>query len=138
MGTMIEVNDTLQITTEQGFPVDVLNLERHQQNPITIEDVKDKVFSFKGKTSPRIFHLDPVRVFFYHNTEGKWLAWGEVVIQSQTIEKNPEMQHHSRVNESDPSQWVTSGTYKIIKVFDPEYQKLFTKHETPVGLSFFQ
>jgi hypothetical protein len=30
MGSNIELNDTLQITTEQGFP-DILDLERHKK-----------------------------------------------------------------------------------------------------------
>lgn len=93
--------------------------------------------------NPRIFQLDPVRVFFYHNipnanNETKWLAWGEVLIQSLMINKNPDIEHNSKVNQSDPSQWVTSGTYKILKIFDPEYQRIFTNHETPDGFSFFK
>lgn len=143
MGSILDINDTLEITTEQGFPVDIFNLERHQRDPITLEEVEDQVFSFTGKVNPRIFQLDPVRVFFYHNIpnsqgETKWLAWGEVLIQSLKIEKNPEAQHKSKINESDPSQWVTSGTYKVLKVYDPEYQRVFTKHETPNGFSFFE
>ena len=142
MGTIIDFNDTLEITTEQGFPEDVFNLGRHLRNPVTIDQVKDKVFEFRGKVKPRIFSLDPVRVFFFHNipdaqNNPKWLAWGEVLIQSQTIEKNPDAPHDSKINESDPQQWVTSGTYKMLKVFDPEYQRIFTEHETPEGFSYF-
>ena len=48
MGSLIELNDTLQITTEQGFPAE-LDLEKHKANPITLQDVKDKVFEFKDK-----------------------------------------------------------------------------------------
>lgn len=142
MGSIFDVNDTLEITTEQGFPADILNLERHQRDPITLDEVEGKVFHFTGKVNPRVFQLDPVRVFFYHNiptSDGgtKWLAWGEVLIQSLTIEKNPDAVHRSKINESDPSQWVTSGTYTILKIFDPEYQKIFTQHETPAGFSYF-
>ena len=88
MGSFIELNDTLQITTEQGFPVDVLNLERHIQEPVTLEDVRGKSYSFIGKPRARIFQLDPVRVYYVHNIEGKWLFWGRIFIQSQTIQKN--------------------------------------------------
>lgn len=142
MGSIIDINDTLEITAEQGFPLDVFNIHRHQENPVTINDVKDKIFSFHGKINPRIFQLDPVRVFFYQNTKDqygktKWLAWGEVLIQSLKIEKNPDAVHTGKINQSDPTQWVTSGTYKMLKVYDPEYQKIFTRHETPDGFSYF-
>jgi hypothetical protein len=33
--------------------------------------------------------------------------------------------------------WLTSGTYKIIDVYDPEYQKTFTLHEAPPDRNFF-
>ena len=100
------------------------------------------IFEFHGKVNPRIFQLDPVRVFFYHNIpnaagETKWLAWGEVLILSLKIEKNPDVAHSSKINESDPKQWVTSGTYKMLKVFDSEYQRIFTEHETPDGFNYF-
>ncbi len=62
MGSILEINDTLQITTKQGFPSKIFNLKRHLRKPITLDQVKDKVFEFSGKTRPRFFHLDPVRV----------------------------------------------------------------------------
>jgi hypothetical protein len=43
MGSFIELNDTLQLTSEQGFPQE-LNLEQHLQTPFSAEDFKDKVF----------------------------------------------------------------------------------------------
>ena len=42
MGTQITLNDTLQITKEQGFPVE-LDLERHLAKPFRLEDFKDKM-----------------------------------------------------------------------------------------------
>ena len=42
MGSLIEINDTLQITKEQGFPRE-LNLENHLKNSIKVEDFQDKV-----------------------------------------------------------------------------------------------
>jgi len=32
---------------------------------------------------------------------------------------------------------TTSGKYKIIEIYDPEYQKQITQHETDKGLSYF-
>ena len=40
MGSMIELNDTLQITKEQGFPEE-LNYEKHKLHPYKAEDFKD-------------------------------------------------------------------------------------------------
>ena len=74
MGSLLEINDTLQITTEEGFPEDLINLERHRRDPITLDEVKDRIFEFRGKPRPRFFHLDPVRVFWYHSINGRWLA----------------------------------------------------------------
>lgn len=142
MGSFVEFNDSLVISTDQGFPADVFDINRQATNPVTLDEVKDRIFTFYDKSNARIFQLDPVRVFLYQslqNAEGqsKWLAWGEVLIQSQTIAKNPAVNHQGASNLSDPNQWVTSGTYKMLKVFTPEYQRLFTMHETPAGMSWF-
>ena len=138
MGSLLEINDSLQITTEQGFPDDIFNLERHRNTPITLADVEDRIFEFRGKTRPRFFHLDPVRVYWFHNINGRWLAWGHIAIQEQTISRNPDFeQHQGAVNVSDPAQWVTTGSYKIIKIYDPEYQEEFTRTDLPPSLSYF-
>jgi len=50
MGAHITLNDTLQLTQEQGFPVE-LNLEKHLVSPIRFEDFKGKIFEFKNKYS---------------------------------------------------------------------------------------
>lgn len=142
MGSFIEINDSLVISADQGFPDQVFNIKKHQENPITIDDVKDRTFTFFGKENPRFYQLDPVRVFLYqylNNAQGepKWLAWGEVLIQSQCISKIPGADHQGANNMGDPKQWQTAGTFKMLKVFPPEYQKIFTEHETPPDMSYF-
>jgi hypothetical protein len=87
MGTMVELNDTLQLTTDQGFPAEVFDYAKHQRSPIVLDDVKGRLFSFHGKPSARIYQLDPVRVYLVHNIENKWLFWGRALIQSLEIEK---------------------------------------------------
>ena len=131
MGTGIELNDTLQLSDAQGFPSDVLNLDRHRSKPTKIEEVADRVFEFANKDGARVFHLDPVRVYLVQNINGKWLFWGRALIQSQSITKAPED------SASSTSSWVTSGTYKIVDIYDPDYQETFTKRESPNGKSFF-
>lgn len=126
MGSYIELNDTLQITTEQGFPEDILNLLKHQSNPIKLEDVSDKIFEFHNKPKARIYHLPPTRCFLVQNVNGKWLYWGKIIMIEQTIS-----------NDSATGTQNTSGKYKIIEIYDPEYQIQITKHETSEGLSYF-
>jgi len=72
MGSFIEINDTLQLTMEQGFPKS-LNYEKHKAKPFITSDFKDKVFEFKGKPNIRVFHSPPVRNFLVQNIDGKWL-----------------------------------------------------------------
>jgi len=125
MGSYIELNDTLQITAEQGFPEIVLRLEKHQKSPIQSVDVADKIFEFKDKPNARVFHTAPNRCFLVHNIQGKWLYWGKIIILEQTIKGSTKDNH------------TTSGKYKIIEIYDPGYQIQITKHETPEGLSYF-
>lgn len=132
MGSMVEINDTLELTTDQGFPADVLDLQKHLKKPITLADVKDRIFSFKDKPAARIYQLDPVRVYYVHNINGKWLFWGRVFIQSETIYKKLDASGNWKAGD-----WLTSGTYKIIDVYNPDYQKKFTLHEAPPDRNFF-
>lgn len=126
MGSYFELNDTLQITTEQGFPADVLDLAKHVKHPILINEVNDKIFEFHDKPKARIYHMPPCRCFLAHNIDGKWLYWGKILMHEQTIHcadsKNP----------------TTSGKYKITEIYEPEYQKQFTNHETFPGQSYFE
>jgi hypothetical protein len=140
MGCFYEINDTLELTKAQGFPSDILNLESHRKNPVTLKDVEGKLFSFRNKPAPRAFQLDPVRVYLFEHTEdNKWLGWGRVFIQSLTIERK------KGLPPSDPSSlisfqsedWVTSGTFRFIEIYDPEYQKIFTVHEAPRVWNYF-
>jgi len=53
------------------------------------------------------------------------LYWGKIIMIEQTIQ-----------GETRDKQ-TTSGKYKIIEIYDPEYQKQITQHETDKGLSYF-
>ncbi|MDL2235701.1 hypothetical protein LJC07_06055 [Christensenellaceae bacterium OttesenSCG-928-L17] len=107
MGSFIEINDTLRITKEQGFPKE-LDLEAHIKTPYQIDSVKDKVFSFSSKPKIRVYQQPPVRTFLVEDVEGKWVYWGLVYILSI---------HH------DYEKGETSGTYKIIRLNSPEEMK---------------
>lgn len=124
MGSYLELNDTLQITTEQGFPEKELNLVKHKKKTITEKDFAGRIFEFRNKPNARIFHLAPTRCFLVHNISGKWLYWGKILILEQTI---------STVGEK----LITSGKYKIIKIYDPIYQEQITRNETNPGESYF-
>ncbi len=125
MGSHIELNDTLQVTTEQGFPVDILNLAKHQQRRIMLEDIGDRVFTFH-KPKARIFHVPPTRNFLVQNIDDRWLYWGKIMMLEQTITSN--------ANDVQ----TTSGKFRITELYDPEYQKLITQRECPEGVSYFQ
>ena len=124
MGSLIELNDTLQITTEQGFPAKILDLKKHQTTPITLTSVQGKVFEFHDKPKARIYHQPPTPCFLVHNINGKWLYWGRILMLEQTITYNGKSH-------------TTSGKYKIIKIYNPAYQKEITKNETNPGESYF-
>lgn len=108
MGSHIEFNDTLQITTEQGFPEE-LDLESHLREPLNAEDFEGRVFEFFEKQGMRIYHPAPVRVFLVHNIGGKWLHWGKVRVIEQTI--------HAETQ-------TTSGKYRIVQIYEPEHMRM--------------
>lgn len=107
MGSVIELNDTLQLTKEQGFP-EGLNLEKHLEKPLTIDDFKDKVFEFRDKPEVRVYKIPPVRNFLVENRDGKWIYWGLVHILETTC---------------DYDKKTTSGKFRIIYIYSPEEMK---------------
>lgn len=107
MGSIIELNDTLQITKEQGFPEE-LNLEFHLKKPFTEKDFKKRIFEFKNKSGIRVYKSPPVRNFLVENRNGKWIYWGLVHILEI---------RHDYVNKT------TSGKFKIIYIYTPEEMK---------------
>jgi len=104
---MFELNDTLQITREQGFPAE-LDLERHKKKPYTAKNFENQIFEFKEKKDIRNYQSVPVRNFLVENIDGKWLYWGLVHI----VEVN-----HDYVKKT------TSGKFKIIRIYTIEDMK---------------
>ncbi|MEM2954365.1 MAG: hypothetical protein QW625_00200 [Candidatus Nanoarchaeia archaeon] len=118
MGSQIELNDTLKISKERGFPKE-LNFENHQKHPEkSWEKIKDKIFEF-WNSGERLYNRPPTRVFLVEEIGEKWLYWGHAFIIEQAITKGN-----------------TKGRYKIIKLYDPEYQIMATKNEAPEGKSY--
>lgn len=107
MGSFVELNDTLQITREQGFPEE-LDYEKHKNNPIKLEALEGKVFEFKDKKGVRIYKMPPVRVFLVQKIGEKWLYWGLV---------------HVLEILNDYAGQTTSGKFKIIQIYTPEEMK---------------
>ena len=108
MGAQITLNDTLQITREQGFPAELI-LEKHLINNFKTEDFEGKVFEFKGKKDIRIYQAPPVRNFLVEKTkEGKWIYWGLVHVLEVI---------HGYENK------ITSGKFKIIYINTPDEMK---------------
>ncbi len=69
MGSPLIINDTLQITTEQGFPKEL---------------IINKEYWFK-KDGRRLYRLPPGRVFLAHNQKGTWDYRGEAQVTELTI-----------------------------------------------------
>lgn len=104
MGSIIEVNDTLMLTRDQGFPFE-LNYERHVENPINVESLHGKVFDFKDKSDIRLYHGKPVRVFLAERKGDKTLYWGRAEMIELTY---------------DFLKRTTSGRYVISYIYTPE------------------
>lgn len=104
MGSFIKINDTLQISNEQGFPGE-LDYEQHKITPLKAEDFEGKFFEFENKPKIRIYQLPPVRNFLVQNIDGKWLYWGLIHIT--------DIVH-------DNSKQTTSGRFKIVYIYTPE------------------
>ena len=104
MGGIIEINDTLRISNEQGFPKE-LDYKKHKTKPYSAEDFKDKIFEFKDKPKVRVYQVPPVRNFLVQDIGGKWLYWGLV--------------HIIEVNHDNLKQ-TTSGKFKIIYLYTPD------------------
>jgi len=107
MGSNIKINDTLQLTKEQGFPSD-LNLENHLKNPYKSEDFKGKTFEFRDKPEVRVYQAPPVRNFLVENKGGKWIYWGLVHVLEIT---------------HDYAKKTTGGKFEIIYIYSPEEMK---------------
>lgn len=107
MGSFIEINDTLRITKEQGFPAE-LDLQTHLANPYTLDNVKDKVFTFTAKPKIRVYKVPPVRNFLVEDIDGKWVYWGLCYIL--------EITHNYEKEE-------TAGKFRIVRLNTPDEMK---------------
>ena len=122
MGSYVEINDTLQITAEQGFPP-VLDLQAHLKRPIELDAVKGKVFEFSGKPAIRNYQQVPVRVFLAQNISDKWVYWGLVHVLEVT---------HDYVAKT------TSGKFTIVKLYTPaEMRQMFTLTDCRPEMDYF-
>lgn len=104
MGSFIELNDTLQLTAEQGFPKE-LDFEKHKQKPLRAKDFEGRVFEFHDKSEIRFYKIPPVRNFLVQNINGKWLYWGLIHVLETTC---------------DYQNKKTSGKFKIIYIYTAE------------------
>lgn len=104
MGSVIELNDTLQITRQQGFPAELV-YEKHCKKPFRAEDFAGRTFMFHDKKDIRVYKAPPVRNFLVENISGTWLYWGLVHITEVTY---------------DYLKKTTSGKFTIMYIYTPE------------------
>lgn len=107
MGSTIIINDTLQITKQQGFPAE-LDFAKHKAKPFTAENFEGQIFEFNNKEGVRAYQAPPVRVFLCENIDGKWLYWGLC---------------HVLETKLDMVKKETSGKFTIIKIFTADEMK---------------
>ncbi len=115
---MLEFNDTLKISKKRGFPAG-LNVDEHQRNPEKSRAFLGAEFSF-WNPGQRVYHPFPNRCFLVEELDdGKWVYWGHALVSAKI--------------EADK----TIGTYKIIKIYKPEIQRIMTINESRDGKGYF-
>ncbi|MBI4451589.1 hypothetical protein HY642_06460 [Candidatus Woesearchaeota archaeon] len=118
MGSTIEFNDTLKLSKERGFPGS-LTLEQHVNDPASSARFLNTEHQFWNKDE-RLYHRAPTPVFLVEEVDGQWLYWGRAEVITQTI-----------------SHGKTSGVYRIVKIYLPDFQRRITVEEAPKGKSYF-
>ena len=108
MGSTLRVNDTLQITSEQGFPA-ALDIRKHLRSPFLAAQFEKQVFAFHGKEGVRNFQQPPVQNFLVQNLEGKHIYWGLITM----LDVSHDYLHN-----------LSSGRYKIHLLYTPEQMKM--------------
>jgi hypothetical protein len=122
MGSFVEINDTLRISREQGFPAE-LDINKHLKKPYTLNEVAGRVYSFQAKPDIRLYKVPPVRNFLVQELDGKWLYWGLCLIESVQL---------------DYLKKETSGTFRIIRINAPdEMKQAFELIDTRQDLNYF-
>lgn len=104
MGSTLRINDTLQITAEQGFPIE-LDINAHLESPLSASQFGSRVFTFWGKDGVRNFQHPPVQNFLVENRGGQHIYWGLITMLSVT---------------HDYLENVTSGRYRLHTLYTPE------------------
>ncbi|MBI2106761.1 hypothetical protein HYT57_02145 [Candidatus Woesearchaeota archaeon] len=118
MGTTVEFKDTLKLTKENGFPLE-LNLEQHVADPESSRRFLGKVISFHAKGEVVYNHF-PARIFLVEDIDGRWLYWGNGIVLEQTM-----------------GDMMTKGECIITKIYHPSFQKRMTIEESPTGKSYY-
>jgi hypothetical protein len=108
MGSTLRVNDTLQITSEQGFP-EVLDIAEHLRSPLAVTRFEGVIFDFCAKEGIRNFQQPPTANFLVQNYQGTHIYWGLIFMLWVT---------HDYAND------LTSGRYRLHTLYTPEQMRL--------------
>lgn len=135
MGSLIEMNDVLQITEEQGFPTNEINLTKSDEE---LQLLLGKEFDFHHKRGARIFHIFPNRFFLVQKVAGKWIFWGTGGMLSQTIHVDRDAAGEVQVGSDGKPLLYTSGRYVILKMYDMATREVVTRNDSPKDVSYFE
>lgn len=122
MGSFIEINDTLRISKQQGFPAE-LRVDTHLKHPFLIKDFGRNTYNFTSKSKICVYKIPPVRNFLVEDIGGKWLYWG--------------LCHIIKI-EHDYIAQETSGQFKITHLNSPkEMEQAFNLVDRVWGNNYF-
>jgi hypothetical protein len=97
----------------------ILKLTYENGMPKSLVKGEKHKFQLSGE---RLFQFAPTLVMLVHEIDAKWKFIGQVFITKQTID----VENH-----------LTTGEYKIIKLFSEEVSRIITLQEAPEGESYY-
>jgi hypothetical protein len=99
MGSLIELNDTLKLKRNAGFPPDIREGAMYE-------------FAIDGR---RLYNLNPSRVFLVEEVDGKWNYVGHALILTQCIDTvNDKTTGRFQVTRVYPQDYV-----RLLNEFEP-------------------
>lgn len=126
MGCNVYIKHILKLSKEEGFPLE-LRVEDHQANPDASRQFLGRSFEFEREGQGVHYYHAPQSVFLVEDVKGKWLYWGRAEITRQVTD-----------SDTVTPRGKISGKYVIVKIYDPESQKVITREESDYEQNYFK